>query len=427
VFPQWEEILKDLLSQEFRALPARKRFHGVNERLALLIKNSEKTFLLSAVTDFIDRINQLKILREPYHISLFEFWLNQFSHFSDEENYQIRAKIAGKHIPRDDYQAFFPIGMGKTYQGTHFVAAHLSPDVDTMVASFWGWVDAFAARVGNARHIWSLPGGPPDSPVTELFRTLFGKKVFSTLCSTSHALTLSALDLVSDTNVSKKRGSVSIAASDLLPEEKAIILVNEEGHYLGDWHYSDIEPIRKIIIRFKSCLRWFENNLHVQLISFFAKKELYASDIPELLSRVFDVAICDCEPAREFTDRQKKDLGDFFSQVIGLEEGLNSTFRQLNAALTRMSVHELSHFQQQLEGLYDSGLFEDSGRLKEDRPAIFLRFEAIIKQLDLAIHRVRDYVEQLDIAMHVKNKVFGIPAKYLTLRSDMEEIRIKML
>src|SRR3989338_4888651 len=100
-----------------------------------------------------------------YTLTSFELWLNQMSGLSFSENFHIRAKIVGKRIDRSDYQAFFPIGMGKVYEGSHFVTAHRSPDLDTTISSFWGWVDAFGARVGDSLHIWNLPGGPPPSQI----------------------------------------------------------------------------------------------------------------------------------------------------------------------------------------------------------------------------------------------------------------------
>ena len=59
----------------------------------------------------------------------------------------------------------FPIGMGKMYPGSHFVTAHGSPDLDTTVASFWGWVDAFAARVAEGLQYGMFPAGPRASQI----------------------------------------------------------------------------------------------------------------------------------------------------------------------------------------------------------------------------------------------------------------------
>ena len=127
----------------FRSLSLRKRFRKVNQLLCDLIRMAKSpAFLLGAVVDYMGRVNRSKTLKETYTLASFEFWLNHFSELSSKENLEIRAKIAGKAIPRGDYQAFFPIGMDRTFSGTHFVAAHLSPDVDTMIASFWGWLIA---------------------------------------------------------------------------------------------------------------------------------------------------------------------------------------------------------------------------------------------------------------------------------------------
>ena len=70
--------------------------------------------------------------------------------------------------------------MGKVYEGSHFVAAHRSPDLDTTIASFWGWVDAFGARVSYGLHIWNIPSGPSKNQVENqlLFKDLFGENIF---------------------------------------------------------------------------------------------------------------------------------------------------------------------------------------------------------------------------------------------------------
>lgn len=426
-FPRMEDVFADFRKKEFKSRSARKRFQYVNEVLLKLILDApHESFLLPAVIEFIERINKEHVLHERYHISLFEFWLNHFSRLDEDANYEVRGKIAGKLIPRDDYQAFFPIGMDKVFSGSHFVAAHLSPDVDTMVASFWGWLDAFAARVSNAQHLWSLPGGPPVSPVTQTFCQLFGSSVFGNVAHMSGTLTLKALDMVTQKGFVKKKGSTSISALDLSSAEKGVVLVDEDGHYIGDWHSSDVDPIRKIIIRFKSCLRWFENNVHVRLISLFAKEKLHIDDIPPFLSSMFDVPITECEPVKEFSERQRKDLHDFFHKVLGMKNGLQGTFGELSQTLAALSVYELSHFQTELEKLRYSELFDSSGYLRENRPAIFNRLEKLLQQLDNAIHHIRDYAEQLDVAMNIKTKVLGIPPLFTTIRSDVEDIRIKM-
>jgi hypothetical protein len=425
-FYQLDEVLKSFKDKSFLALSFRKRFKKVNQLLVNLIEKSPtSSFLLSAVLDYMDQVNQEGILYEPLNFASFEFWLNHFSEFSEADNDRIRAKIVGKSIPRSDYQSLFPIGMDRTFSGSHFVAAHLSPDVDSMTASFWGWVDAFAARVGSGLHLWCLPGGPPDSPITSIFREMFGKGVFTHLARTAQTLTVSAMDLVTKQNLIKEVGHTLTGNIDH-GNNKAILLINTHGHYLGEWRSSDVELVRPIIISFKSCLRWFENNLHTRLILLFAKKHLSIRDLPSFYSSVFDVKVKDCEPALEFNEKQKKDLNELLHKILGVKDGLNGSFRDLNHALDKLGASDMLLLQQKVESLPEENIFDDKGFLLEDRPSIFKQLEEIIKDLDEAIHQVRNYVERLDVVIGIKHKVLEFAPIYLTLRSDVEEIRNKM-
>ncbi|MBA2368713.1 MAG: hypothetical protein H0V82_06785 [Candidatus Protochlamydia sp.] len=422
-----EEALTSFRLPDFLTCSIRKRFKKVNHTLCMLIQEAPpRSFLLSSVLDFIDRLNLEKILPEPLTFASFEFWLNHFSDLSESDNYEIRAKIAGRFAPRSDYQAFFPVGMDKVYTGSHFVAAHLSPDVDTMIASFWGWVDAFAARIGTGLHMWCLPGGPPDSPVTSTLVEMFSPGLFVNLARTSQTLTLTALDLVTQSKLIKEQKHTLTGSIDHGSNEKAIILIDENGHYLGDWRISDVEVVRQINISFKSCLRWFENNLHTKLITLFAKTDLSVKDLPQFNSSIFDVKIRDCEPALEFNEKQQDDLHDFFKKILEIELGLDGTFRDLIQALHHLSISELALFQEKVETLPESDIFDEHGKLKEDRPKIFHRLENIINSLDDAIQNVRNYVERLDVVIGIKHKVLNLPQLYIHLRSDVDEVRQKM-
>lgn len=426
-FENIEEIINTFREQTFFNLTLRKRFRKINQTLCELILNvPPQAFLLGAVLDFFDRINREKVLKETLDLPAFEFWLNHFSELSGKENYEIRAKIVGKYLPREEYQAFFPIGMEKVYFGTHFVSAHLSPDVDTMIASFWGWMDAFGARVGSGLHLWCLPGGPPNSPVTSFFRDLFGPSLFSYLARTAPTLTLTAMDLVTQQRLTKELGHTVSSSIDHGPHEKAVILVNEQGHYLGDWRSADVELVRQIIILFKACLHWFEYNLHTNLISLFAKSDLSVKDLSNFNSSIFDVRIKDCEPAQDFNEKQQSHLHDFFYKVLGVEKGFEGTFRNLNEAFHRLSLDGMLNFQKEVEALPSSDIFDQNGHLKEDRPRIFNYLKELIKYLDGAIFEVRNYVERLDIVLSIKYKVLGLPYTYITLRSDVNEMRQKM-
>lgn len=426
-FPNIEAIIKSFREKSFLDLSIRRRFRKINQTLCDLIQSAPpRSYLLGAVLDYMDRVNNENILNEALNFASFEFWLNNFSELSEQDNYKVRAKIVGRHIPRCDYQSFFPVGMDRIFGGSHFVTSHLSPDVDTMIASFWGWMDAFSARIGTGLHFWCLPGGPPESPVTAIFRERFGKNIFALVARTAQTLTLTAMDLVTQKNFSKEQGDTLTSLIDHGLNERAVILVNERGHYVGDWRSSDVELVRQTTILFKSCLRWFENTIHTKLISLFAKKHLSVQDLPDFNSSVFGIKIKDCEPALEFNERQKNDLDLFFRTVLGVEKGLSGTFGDLNQALARLSIPEMAQFQGEVEALPYSDIFDKEGKLQENRPKIFNHLERLINNLDEAIHVVRNYVERLDVVIAIKHKVLNLPSTYITLRSDVDEMRYKM-
>jgi hypothetical protein len=427
-FPNINEIIDSFRKPSFLQLSVRKRFKEINQTLCeLIVQAPQHSFLFSAVIDYFARIDKEQLLNEPLNFSLFEFWLNTFSDFDSKKNYEIRAKIAGKLIPRSDYQAFFPIGMDKSYKGTHFIAAHLSPDIDTMTASFWGWVDAFAARVGSGLHIWSLPSGAPDSPFTTIFQELLGPALFHYLPRTAQTLTLNAGDLVSQREFKKEFGATQISAIDHGSDEKAVILVNDQGHYLGDWRSSDVELVMQVTILFKSCLHWFENNIHSNLISLFAKEKLLSDDFLHFNTAVFGLTIQEWEPVLDFNEKQKNDLNEFFKKILGVKEGLKANSYHLNEALQRLSIEGISTFQKEIYELPSSDIFDSEGKLKEDRPKIFNRLKEVINHLNKAMHQLRAYVERLDVVMQIKYTVLGLPYAYATLNCDVDEIKQKML
>lgn len=426
-FPAIEDKVKAFRASSFLALPIHERYKKINQTLCELIQKApQPCFLLHAVIHFFDLINQEKCLFDKLDMAGFEFWLNQFSHATIEENYLIRAKIVGKHIPRQDYQAFFPVGMGKSYFGTHFVSAHLSPDVDTMIASFSGWQDAFAARVGSGVHLWCLPGGAPNSPVTSIFRKLFGQNIFRSLAREKKELNLTAMDLMTRKCFSKDKGSTLVGAIEHGLSENAVILVSREEHYLADWRISDVEPVGQITILFKACLHWFENNFHANIISLFAKKDLSTRDLPDFYASIFGVRICDAAPARDFNEKQKKLLDDFFFKVLDNKFGFQGTFGDLNKALDHLSLRGMLSLQRKVEDLPASPIFDSAGSLKENRPEIFNYLKELIRHLDEAIFEARVYVERLDVVCSIKQKVLGRSSTYLTLSSDVDEIREKM-
>ena len=425
-FPKLDAIFKEFGTKSFKQLIDRKRSERVNRILLELIQNEpEPCFLLAAVLDYIEKIERKKILQH-YTFTSFELWLNQVSGLAFEENFRIRGKICGKFVPRGEYQVLFPIGMGKVYEGTHFVTAHKSPDLDTTIASFWGWVDAFAARVGDALHIWNLPGGPPPSQIEIqwIFRDLFGDALFTHLAKTRNALNLTGNDLMTQRGLVLKTLSDSIGSIDHERDHNAVIVVDEEGFYLGDWRNFDVESVRQVIILLSSCLRWFENAIHLQLISHLAKPKLHYGEIRPWLKRLFLMKIEDCEPALEFTVKQKKEVSDFLIRVLDVKQGCQASFEQMGVNLSHLCGLSFKGPDQLIRAMKQ--LFDGKGKLLEARPRLFAFLEKVVRELHEAILKIRLRLETMDIALKTKREVFSHSPTFVTVRSDVEEIRQKM-
>ena len=422
-FLHLDELFLQFQTKSFRNLSARKKFAKVNQTLLECIQNSaEPCFLLPSVIDFISKVQKQELLQEPYRMLNFEFWLNHFSGLTDEENRRIRNKIVGKNIPREEYQAFFPIGMGKMFNGSHFVAAHLAPDVDTTIASFWGWIDAFAARVGTGQHQWSLPGKLADSHTALLFQELFSEDVFEVLVRQTQALTLTALDLVSEKDLIKVPSSTVSSHIDHSQNVKPIIVTDETGHFLGAWRANDAEAVRQVVVVFYSSITWLENAIHEKIISVFTNKDVHLQDIKSALESVLEISIKTSDAIRECSDHQKRALHDFLKKVLGLTKGSQSTFSDLIRRLDSLLNLNFSPFQT----LFDQALYDHNQLLIEDRPKLFSTLEKIFKDLDSMLQAVRNYIDRLDLLLAIKEKVLAIPSPFITLKSDVEEIRKKM-
>lgn len=426
-FENLDEIFKQFRTAEFGKLNHKQKSELVNRALFDLILKAPEGFLLIAVVEYIDQVGRENVLIN-YTLASFELWLNQFSGASDDENYHVRGKIVGKGVPRDEYQILFPIGMGKVHAGSHFVTAHASPDLDTTVASFWGWIDAFGARVSEGLHIWNVPGGAPPSSieVALLFYHIFGQNVFNHLAKTRSALALSSLELMTQRGVINQLTNQSSLMIDHERAQKAIILVDQGGYFLGDWRNFDIEGVRQVIGQLNNCLRWFENNFHIGLISLFAQEGLNRSDLPKFINRVFETKIRDSDPAREFNDKQKRHMELYLKKVLKIEQGLNATFSQFALGMQLLGVEHFQGWINHVKALEQSDLFDGNGKLVENRPKIFHHLEEIIAELDLAIQSIRSYTERLDVALSIKTEVFGYLPQVVSYRADVEELRSKM-
>jgi hypothetical protein len=235
-FTRTKQIIKDFGNQEFLAKSSIERNIIVNQTLLSLISEQSKgSYVLPEMIDFMERVSVEKTLDGNYNQTAFERWLNQHSGLSYEENREIRGKIVGKYIPRDEFQKYFPIGHNKVYKNSHVVTAHNPPDLDSTTASFIGWMDAFACRVGGAMTIWNLPQGMPGPVISKLFNDIFSEAVFTRLAKDKVMISPVAMDLVRQNRLIRVSSESNIRDFHHKRHENHIILVDPDGLLQVSW------------------------------------------------------------------------------------------------------------------------------------------------------------------------------------------------
>lgn len=426
-FKDLKKVLKIFKSKNFLKLNLFQKEKKVNEELLALLKKQEiPCFLFPKVLNYIEKINLEKILQE-YHFSSFEIWLNKYSGLSFEENYQIRAKIAGKYIPREQYQKMFPIGMGKIYEGSHIVTAHCCPDLDTTVGSFWGWVDAFAARVSENLHIWNVPEGVPNSQEVELFfKGIFSESLFTRLLKTSSNLNLTSRDILNVENIIYKKKEDSTSFIDHKRFHNAVVVVDDKGYYLGDWRSFDVEDIKSINSILEECFGWFKNKIYFDLISLFSKKDIYLKDLEIFQKKIFQIKLEQCSLLKNYTEDQKNKLNEYLKKVFFVDKGKKATFQEFSKALFKSSIKKFSKLSSFFEKKRILYLFDKKRKLKEDRIAIFNYFEKIMKNMQEALQEIQIYVERMDVALKIKKDVFKYLPTFVFAGDEIGEIKSKM-
>lgn len=425
-FPSLDKVLLPFKTSAFSS----ENFHSKQEKVSralyeLISLTPSPCFLLAAVLDYIEKAQSFL---DGYTFAHFELWLNQFSHLSPEENYLVRAKIIGKFVPRNAYQGLFPIGMGKTYPGSHFVTAHGSPDLDTTIASFWGWIDAFGARLAEGLHIWNVPGGAPESQVETdlLFPQLLGRNVFTALLKTRSALSLSAMDLMTQRGFIKEGADASILHLDHDENQKAIVLVGERGEYVGDWKSVDVERVRQVVSLFNQCLRNFSHYVARELLSLFALPEITRQEVDLFTQKILAYRFMEAASTKEFTSSQIKMLSNYLVHVLQLTQGLHSSFLEFTHAIHKLKISDFHSFLSHLSQLETSLLFDASGAFIAGRSDLLSYLNRVGESLEEAMEKVRKFVERLDVAIQIKKEVLGHSPSAIGYRADVDEMKSKM-
>lgn len=428
-FPQFtglESAFTLFTEEAFGQLPVWERLQRFCQLLLDKIQAyPEPTFLLPAVIAYIERLNGLHLLDTPLHFAFFEFWLNHFSGLSTDEQARVRGKIAGKYLPREEYGRLFPISLGKVHFGSHFVSAHLSPDLDTTVASFIGWLDAFAARVGSGQHLWNLPGGPSSKHLATLFTKVFGEAFFSVLAHADGSMRLSAMDLLTTDSILYAEGACSLTHLDHNMGNTAILYVDAKGYYHGDWRGSNFEPVEQITTRFDRILRTFSHAIHVDLLALFAEEGSPEKEIFKLYEKRFcqtlGFVLKEIDAASPYQER----LDLFCKKVLLLDAGLQSSFQELFSRLSAIPIPQVVHFLQERKEIDLSKSWQGAS-FEEKRIALFRLLHRLVHSLDQAVDAISHYVDRLDVVMRIKHDILGYKASFATLRSDLETLRLSI-
>lgn len=424
-----EEALQKFQTPEFKNSTDSYRFNLISQTLVSLIDQTPAPcFLLPALTLFIDQVNSLHT-GHRYTFSALELWLNQFSNLTPTAHQKIRGKIMGQYIAREKYQNLFPIGNNKTYFGSHYITAHSSPDLDTTIASFWGWVDAFAAKIGSGLHIWNVPeGGILSSLEASPLTDLIGKNLFTTLSQNSSSLSPISIDFISQKNLVKKSLSGILEETHLHErDEHPTLVVDEHGHFVGDLRDEDYQAIGQISRLLVNGLQSFQNQLLSHLIHIFSKTKVSKDSIIHEMDSLFKQSIHSYLEHSSTSDHLKQHTHNFLEKMLGLKEGSQGSFNQLAAALKKLQINKLSELESQLSLAFTQNhVFGTDGSLKETRPDIFKSFDQMSIVVNQAIDQFRDYMSRVEIAIGIKKHVLGHAATYVTSDASLQEVLDKL-
>ena len=428
LFPNVENIFIDFNKDEFRTKTSIERSRIVNNTLLKLIKDQpEPSYLLSEVIDYSARVSEDKILDGSYNLTAFEQWLNQHAGLNYDENRRIRGKISGKYIPREEYQIYFPISQNKVYPGTHTVTAHNPPDLDSTTASFFGWLDAFSCRVGRSLSVWNLPQGRPNEIISRFFDHMYSPHVFTRVSKQKTLITHVAMDIVQQDRLIKAKGDMSIRDFSHNRNENHVILVDDEGFYIGDWRVSDVDAVTRVQRLLNICLHLYEKEVVLNFTELFSKSQLLQRDCKDSLLKLFEKKLPDFDLGLQtFSSDDFHLLDKYLKIVLHLDAGCGTTVQEFFSHMDKKIGTKFLKFRSQICGFFESQYYDNDDQMDCDRSEIFAKFKDAYQVLIESSRDLRTYLERLDIAMEIKKKVLGHELNYVTTKAEIEEVREKI-
>jgi hypothetical protein len=417
-------IDQKIQESSFRNLSQIEKFEQISQEIYLFLKNlPTPCFALPALLAIIKIINDQQALENSFSFSHFEMWLNR-TKITRHEQLEIRSKISGRKIRPEEYLRFFPLSTDKKPWGSHLVTAHNSPDLDTAVASFWGWLDAFAAQVGTGRHLWNLPGGDLSDQDASLFLEQLGSNIFTCIAKSNHSLSLRACDLLDPKGPLSYQAQQDIDQIEVEQLNQGAIFVDEWGYYQGDWRQTDTEQVKQVIGLFNNCLVWFESQLYARVLTIFALPKLNRHDLKSLSTAQLSLTIEEMLPLKDYTILQRKNLDSFLQKILGIEKGIQASMNEIAKGLADLDLSQLHLFSQSFSLLECSpSLFDPLGEFIEERPTFMKSLDQCFQSLTQSITELRDYTHSLVIAMRIKNEVLNLKDECVFSKAEVEEIK----
>ena len=369
------------------------------QTLTKFIQNQEAPcFLLPSV---VKHLNGHLVDGVQVTISDYEYYLKFQSGLSRQQQLEIRQKIMGRKAPKDFSQLLFPVAAGGQLPGSVVVTAHMSPDIDTTVSSFTGWMDAFEMDVAEGLHRWNVPNDPTAIlEVKLLLLDFYGANVFSILSDNRTQLTCTALDLATCEGLKIYQRHDSTLDMDRYEPKHAGCVVDEHGNFCGSWLAEDVEKVRLVIDSLNHCCRWLQNAFFHLMVS---KK----MDLNHLLQK----SIQDLEPVQEFSIKQKNSLDVLLKEILYVEAGLTAS---------------VSIFMQQIEATHKVGFNQFLEQLHLHKKGDITDLETLFELLSDAFKNLRRYVDTFNVALKVKEAVYHDSILSVHPHTTYEEIALKI-
>lgn len=424
-FKETEEFIEKYRSADFQKLNALARYRQVSRDLLALLKNHNRSFLLSQFLDFITRVSRARVLDGAMNQTGFESFLNRQADLSYEENRKVRARISGKYLPREQFSKLFPIGQNKVHSGSHAVTAHNPPDLDTTTASFYTFLEAFSCRVGDSLTVWNVPNGRPGPEITFLFDVLFPKSIFRYLGKNKSTLTSVALDISNSERLLIARGEDDSAAFKHNRYTNAIVLVDEEGYFIGDWRVSDVDLVGRIQRMLLACLEAYERDFTLSITELYSQALVNREACRSVFDEFLEREILN-EAAGTQTQIHYNELDDLLKLVLNIPEGCRCSTGVFFSKMDEIAGTDYQSFIYSFSDFLKHDSFDNDGKLFDEAHELFKRFGHSYQLLNKNNQILRQYIYRMDISMDIKYKVLGFKPNYVTTRLTVDEVKSKI-